>query len=265
MPLTTPESVAAPAKPSTVSVRRLAPRPTGPASVIALPAATPPSETLPLTVTALATVRAAEPAISETPFERTSVPVPSGPLVTGVPVEAASTIKVPAATLMPLVKVLAPLSTSEPVPVFWSWPPAEVIGAEMIRPIGERPETLIAGVAFESASPVTETMGVVPGLSLTTVSGVAAESVTVPAVTVGWVVPPMPLKVSEFSVLVPASVSTPPPLSVTLAVEAIWPPLVFIVTRLLSPASTRSPGITTEPAEPERLSTPPPLAKVVPV
>ena len=265
VPSTAPESVAVPAKPGTVSVRREAPKATGPESVIALAAATPPSETLPLIVTALPTVRAAEPAISETPSASASVPVPSGPLVTGVPVEARSRISVPAATFSPLVKVLAPERTSEPVPVFWIWPPAEVIGAEMIRPIGERPETLSVGVAFESASPVTETIGVVAGLSLTTVIGLAAERVSVPAVTAGVVVPPMPLKVSAFRVLVPTSVSTPPPLTVTLAVEAIWPALVFIVTRLLSPAITRLPGITTEPAAPERFTRPVPLANVVPV
>jgi hypothetical protein len=89
VPSTAPESVAAAAKPGTVSVRREAPIATGPESVIALPAATPPSETLPLSVTALPTVRAAEPAISETPSASASVPVPSGPLViTGMAVVA---------------------------------------------------------------------------------------------------------------------------------------------------------------------------------
>jgi hypothetical protein len=66
-------------------------------------------------------------------------------------------------------------------------------------------------------------------------------STTVPAPPkVGVVVPPVLLKLTLPNVLFPVSVSVPPPLIVTLLVEAIAPLFVFNVAAALS--NTRLPG-----------------------
>ena len=115
-------------------------------------------------------------------------------------------IKTPALRSKPLVKVLAPLSTKAPAPDFLTWPPAEVIGAEMTRDSLERPETVITGAALLScraekeAAPVLMT-GVVEKESLIAVMALAAVSTTVlvavvgvPKLKVGLPVPPWLLK-----------------------------------------------------------------------
>ncbi len=91
----------------TVMVRPEEPRLTEPASVTLFPATTPPKVKSPLTVTALATDRAVPSLSNEVPLPMVSVPVPSGPLVTGVPVLEAPSIRPPAERFTPVVKVLS--------------------------------------------------------------------------------------------------------------------------------------------------------------
>ena len=86
------------------------------------------------------------------PLAIAKVPVPIAPLVSapGEPVVFLPKMSVPSFKLNPLVNVLAPVSAKEPFPDLEMAPPALVIGAEMIKPIGDRPETLITGAALES-------------------------------------------------------------------------------------------------------------------
>ena len=95
-----------------------------------------------------------QPAWMVVPSAIVRAPVPNGPLVMvgGVPAEAASRMRVPPLRLKPVVQLLlALLSTREPEPVLLMAPvmPAFwVMAALMMRPMGERPETLITGLAL---------------------------------------------------------------------------------------------------------------------
>jgi hypothetical protein len=111
-------------------------------------------------------------------------------------------------------------NTRFPVPVLVIVP-AEVIGAEMIRPWEEAPETLIVGATLKlSAVPLI--VGVKAVLSFTTVIGIAEPRFNrVPTATVGVAVPPELLNVRLFNVFVPVSVSVLPLFNVTLLVAAI--------------------------------------------
>ena len=48
-----------------------------------------------------------------------------------------------------MVKVLAPLRTTAPVPICLIWPPELEIGALMTRLSGDKPETLMTGALLE--------------------------------------------------------------------------------------------------------------------
>ena len=133
----------------TVSVRAAAPRLTFPFSVMLV--AAPPKLKLPETTMSLPSVRAVVSGSSVVPAATVSTPVPSGPEVTAVPavlpVLPAPMMSEPALSWTPPAKVLAPPSTSEPLPALTS--PAGV--AEFItfctaplrmRPIGEVPPTV---------------------------------------------------------------------------------------------------------------------------
>ena len=103
---------------------------------------------------------------------------------------------------------------------------------------GEAP--LVVTVRFAPASSsVDATEGVICRLSLTDVMA-PPESTRMPPVTVEVVLPPVPLKVIEPRVLLPVSVKVPPPLMVTLLVEAIEALVVLCVTLAL--LRTRLPG-----------------------
>ena len=105
----------------TVIVGLLLPRPMLPDSDRLLPATVPPNVKLPLTVVGLAIVRAVPSDITVEPAPIVKVPVPTGPLVTA-PVVPAPKMIVEAFSVTPVVKVLAPLSTTEPPPVIETWP-----------------------------------------------------------------------------------------------------------------------------------------------
>ncbi len=126
----------------TAMVRPEAPRLTAPARVTLLPATTPPKVKSPLTVTALATERAVPSLSSEVPLPMVSVPVPSGPLVTGVPVLPAPSIRPPAERLTPVVKVLSAADRARmPLPALVSdtmFACCEIV-AEILRPTSARP------------------------------------------------------------------------------------------------------------------------------
>ena len=148
-PLMMPPKVVVTCGLSTVMVRAAPPRLTVPLSVRLV--AAPPMVKLPPTTRLLASV-GAEAGSSEVPAPIVRTPVPSGPEVTPVPavlpVLLAPTISEPALSWTPPAKVLAPLSTSEPVPALMR--PAGV--AEFITfctaplrmsPTGEAPFTVM--------------------------------------------------------------------------------------------------------------------------
>ena len=184
-----------------------------PESVTSLAEFEPPSEKSPATVTALASVRAAESDCRLPPLT-VSVPVPSAALL--------STKSVPAERLTPVVNVLEAESTKLPEPAFVIAPPADEIVPEIRRSSGDRPDVVITGVALENTSDVPEIVGVVAGLSFTAVIAPEPDSVNCPpSVTVGVVTPPRLSKDRPASVLVPNSVIVPPPRNRTLLVGAI--------------------------------------------
>ena len=140
----------------TVTVRPADPRLTAPAKVTLLPATTPPKVKSPLTVTALATERAVPSLSREVPFPMVSVPVPSGPLVTGVPVLLAPSISPPAERFTPVVKALSvaerarmPAPALVRVAMLACW---EIV-AEMFSPTSARPWlTVMTGLALLNCS-----------------------------------------------------------------------------------------------------------------
>ena len=81
-----------------------------------------------------------------------------------------------------------------------------------------------------------------------------------PPATSGLLIAPSLRNVSEASVLLPARLSVPPPMRLTLEAGLIWPSLVTIETVELvaeaRPLITRLPGMTRKPAEALRLSVP---------
>ena len=156
MLVSAPLRVAVTAGLETVMVRPAAPRLIAPASVTLFPATTPPKVKSPLTVTALATERAVPSLSREVPFPMVSVPVPSGPLVTGVPVLLAPSISPPAERFTPVVKVLSvaerarmPAPALVRVAMLACW---EIV-AEMFSPTSARPWlTVMTGLALLNCS-----------------------------------------------------------------------------------------------------------------
>ena len=260
MPPSVPPSTLATAGFVTVTVRVVPPKLIAPPSVRLLPAIPPPKVKSPFTVTAFETLRAVPSASSVVPAAMVSLPMPAGPEDTTplACVLAAAKMSVPVFNCTPPLKVLAALErTSEPVPALFS--PAAVvppivftIGALITRSSTEMPEVVIVRSAPLSSSVSVEIVGVVPRLSFTEVIAfvVPVSTSTLPAapVTVGVVVPPVPLKAIVESVLLPVSVSVPAPLIVTLLVEAIEPLAVLCVA--LPPFRMRSPGMTIWPSGP---------------
>ena len=219
-----PAKVAVTAGPETVSVRVAAPRAVTPASVRLLAARLPPKVALPLKVTALSTVAALAPLISVVPSATVKPPRPSGPPVRLKPPvevgavleELAPRINVPPVSVRPVRQLLVVLvRTKEPLPVllmafvlptFWvTWP-------LMMSPIGDRPLTLMTGLALLNSreAPVFPLIvGVKARLSLTEVMAAAAESTMrlswpaagLPRASVGVATPPILPKVRLARVL----------------------------------------------------------------
>ena len=195
----------------------------------------PPKVKLPLTKTLLLRVCAAAPAKIVVPLAIVREPRPSGPLfplTSGTPAVVgelfAFRISEPAFSCTPPVNVLEPPRITEPAPFLMSLavlpePPMVFrILAPSSRLSGEAP--LVVTVRFAPASSnVDVTEGVICRLSLTEVM-FPPDNTKVPPATVAAVLPPVPLKVIEPSVLLPvASVSVPPPLIVTLLLDAMVP------------------------------------------
>ena len=125
-------------------------------------------------------------AIRVVPVPMLSAPVPTGPLASvSVPAVAAvvpvPAMSVPPFKLNPFVKVFRAVSTREPLPVLLRVPAVGVMLAEIIRPVGESPETLMTGFALLNSSVaawvalvnVPLMVGVEPKLSFTTVIALA--------------------------------------------------------------------------------------------
>ena len=222
----------------TVTVRVTPPKLTTPPSVRLLPVSAPPKVKLPFTVTAFETLRAVPSASSVVPSAMVSAATPAGPAVT-MPLDCAlafAKMSVPTFNCTPPLKVLAADERmSEPAPALSN--PAGVVppmvftmAALMRRSSGEAPVVVAVRFAPLSSS-VPEIVGVLAKLSFTEVIAVVVSvSTNVPPVaTLGVTEPPPLAKVMLLSVLLPTRVSTPPLLTVTVLVDAIWPALVTSV------------------------------------
>ena len=186
-----PAKVAVTAGPETVSVRVAAPRAVTPPSVRLFAARLPPNVAFPLKVTALSTVAVLAPLSSVVPSATVKPPRPSGPpvrlkppvVVGAVLDELAPRINVPPVSVRPVRQLLVVLDrTRDPLPVLliaFVLPTFCVICPLMISPIGERPLTLMVGLALLNSreAPVPPLIvGVVAKLSLTDVIAEAADS-----------------------------------------------------------------------------------------
>ena len=212
-PVMTPLMVLVTAGLVTVMVRPAAPRFMAPERMTPLPATRPPKVKSPLTVVALPIVRTVPSLRSEVPPAMTSVPVPTGPEVTGPPVLPAPNIRPPWFRLKPVVKVLAPLRARTPAPLLLSVVKAPLaIGAEIFRPVSARPAfTVMTGLALpndsaENVAAAVLMVGVVAMLLFVAVMAFALlrvrvlSAVGVANETVGLPVPPSLLKVMLSSV-----------------------------------------------------------------
>src|SRR5258706_15519726 len=140
--------------------------------------------------------------------------------------------------------------------------PLLAIGAEMTRWVGA--PTVVEVLMFAPSgrvSSVPAIVGTVAALSFTAVIAFVADNVrpVAPVFTVGFVMPPVLLKVRLLSVLSPAIVNTPLPLMVTSFVDAICPPdaVVKVAPLIVRPPAGINPVVTA--------TVPAPLTAVPPV
>ena len=195
-----------------------------------------------------------------------SVPVPSGPAVTTsrspAPELLAPRTRPPWLTVTPPAKVLAPLSSSCPAPVFTM--PPDWMTEEILRPACQgatsTPLTMAAPTAMEkAASPLRSR---VPAATVETVPGLEVEALMPPvsvSTPVGLSVgaaPPALTKVTPVKVLLPANVTVAPPFNVKFW-EGITPPAVCVNVAWL----TVSPPVPRRPAAPRTMV---PLLTTVP-
>ena len=245
-------------------VRIAVPRLTLPARLTPAPVPRPPKAKSPWTLTALAIVRTVPSLSSEVPPRIWSVPRPIGPLVT-VPVrgvELAPNISAPPARVKSVVKVLWPLRarTPEPALVNVDMPTFWVITEVIVRPVSARPAlTVMTAGALNSRG--AEMFGTETGDWLVAVMALTSVRISfAPPATSGLLIAPSLRKVSDARVLLPARLSVPPPMRLTLEAGLIWPSLVTIVTVELvaeaRPLITRFPGMTRKPAEALRFNVP---------